>query len=102
VVIGANAREVAPALRQRAVSIALNREWEKASRFIRVAVRTAPPGSTALMLLLADQVAVTGDDLSDCMPPDAERDPHCAALHGSARLPAIFALGLHGPARPAR
>jgi len=93
VVIGAHAREVAQALRQRAVSIALNREWEEGiASSIRVAVRTAPPGSSGLMLLLADQVAVTGDDLKRLYAA-WRRHPIliCAALHGGAPgLPAIF------------
>ncbi len=93
VVIGANAREVAPALRQRAVSIALNRDWEEGiSSSIRVAVRSAPPGSSALLLMLADQVAVTADDLKR-LHAAWRRHPIliCAALHGGAPgLPAIF------------
>jgi molybdenum cofactor cytidylyltransferase len=93
VVIGANAREVAAALRQRAVSIALNRDWEEGiSSSIRVAVRSAPPGSSALLLMLADQVAVTADDLKR-LHAAWRRHPIliCAALHGGAPgLPAIF------------
>ena len=93
VVIGANAREVAAALRQRAVSIALNRDWEEGiSSSIRVAVRSAPPGSSALLLMLADQVAVTADDLKR-LHAAWRRHPIliCAALHsGAPGLPAIF------------
>jgi molybdenum cofactor cytidylyltransferase len=93
VVIGANAREVAPSLRQRAVSIALNRDWEEGiSSSIRVAVRSAPPGSSALLLMLADQVAVTADDLKRLYA-GWRRHPIliCAALHGGGPgLPAIF------------
>ena len=58
VVLGAYAREIAPSLRQRAISIALNRGWEEGiASSIRVAVNSAPPGSGALLLMLADQVA---------------------------------------------
>jgi molybdenum cofactor cytidylyltransferase len=84
---------VAPALRQRAVSIAINREWEEGiSSSIRTAVRSAPPGSGALLLMLADQVAVTADDLQRLYA-GWRRHPIliCAALHGGAPgLPAIF------------
>lgn len=93
VVIGAHARDVAPALRQRAVSIALNRDWEEGiASSIRTAVRSAPPGSSALLLLLADQVAVSGDDLRR-LHAAWRRHPVliAAALHGGAPgLPAIF------------
>jgi molybdenum cofactor cytidylyltransferase len=93
VVIGANAREVAPALRQRAVSVALNRDWEEGiASSIRVAVRSAPPGSSALLLLLADQVAVTADDLKR-LHAAWRRHPVliAAALYaGAPGLPAIF------------
>jgi molybdenum cofactor cytidylyltransferase len=93
VVVGAHAREVTPALRQRAVSVALNRDWEEGiASSIRVAVRSAPPGCSALMLVLADQVAVTADDLKR-LHSAWRRHPIliAAALHsGQPGLPAIF------------
>ena len=64
VVLGAHARTIAPALRQRAVSVVVNRGWEEGvASSIRAAVHAAPPGSSALLLMLADQVAITADDL---------------------------------------
>jgi len=93
VVLGAHARDIAPALRQRAVSVALNRGWEEGiASSIRLAVRTAPPGSSALLLMLADQIAVTTDDLKR-LHGAWRRHPIliAAALHGGAPgLPAIF------------
>jgi molybdenum cofactor cytidylyltransferase len=93
VVLGAHARDIAPALRQRAVSVALNRGWEEGiASSIRLAVRTAPPGSSALLLMLADQIAVTADDLKR-LHGTWRRHPIliAAALHGGAPgLPAIF------------
>ena len=93
VVIGAHARELAPALRQRAVSIALNRTWQEGiASSIRVAVNSAPPGSEALLLMLADQVAVTADDLRR-LHASWKRHPIliAAALYqGAPGLPAIF------------
>jgi molybdenum cofactor cytidylyltransferase len=93
VVVGAHARDVAPALRQRAVSVVLNRDWEEGiASSIRAAVRSAPPGSSALLLLLADQVAVTGDDLKR-LHSAWRRHPIliAAALYaGQPGLPAIF------------
>ena len=93
VVLGACASEIAPALRQRSVSIALNRGWEEGvASSIRVAVNSAPPGSAALLLMLADQVAVTADDLRR-LHASWKRHPIliAAALYqGAPGLPAIF------------
>jgi molybdenum cofactor cytidylyltransferase len=93
VVLGAHAREIAPALRQRAVSIAINRGWEEGiASSVRAAVHAAPPGSSALLLMLADQVAVTADDLRR-LHASWKRHPVliAAALYGGAPgLPAIF------------
>ena len=47
VVIGAHAREIAPALRQSAASVVVNRDWaEGLASSIRVAVESAPPAAT--------------------------------------------------------
>lgn len=93
VVVGAHAREVAPALRQRAVSMVLNRDWEEGiASSIRAAARSAPPGASALLLLQVDQVAVTGDDLKR-LHSAWRRHPIliAAALYaGQPGLPAIF------------
>ena len=93
VVIGAYASEIAPSLRQRSVSIALNRGWEEGiASSIRVAVNSAPPGSGALLLMLADQVSVTADDLRRlCAVWRRHPVLVAAALYGGAPgLPAIF------------
>ena len=93
VVLGAHAQEIAMVLRQSTASVALNRDWEEGiSSSIRRAVQSAPPGSEALMLLLADQVAVTGDDLKRLYVA-WRRHPVliAAALYdGAPGLPAIF------------
>lgn len=93
VVLGAHAREIAPALRQRAVSIALNRGWEEGiASSVRTAVTSTPPGSSALLLMLADQVAITADDLRR-LHASWRRHPIliAAALYqGAPGLPAIF------------
>lgn len=93
VVLGAHAREIAPALRQRAVSVAINRGWDEGiAGSVRAAVHAAPPGSAALLLMLADQVAVTADDLKR-LHASWRRHPIliAAALYqGAPGLPAIF------------
>ena len=93
VVLGAHARDIGPALRQSAVSVVVNRDWEEGvASSIRAAVHSAPPGCEGLLLVLADQVAVTGDDLKRLYAA-WRRHPVliAAALHGGAPgLPAIF------------
>ena len=93
VVIGANAREIAPALRQSAASVVVNRDWhEGLASSIRVAVESAPPRCDGLLIMLADQVAVTADDLLHLYA-GWKRHPIlvAAALYdGAPGLPAIF------------
>jgi molybdenum cofactor cytidylyltransferase len=93
VVIGANARDIAPALRHSAASVVVNRDWaEGLGSTIRTAVRTAPPRCAGLLLLLGDQVAVTADDLRRLFAA-WRRHPVLvvAALYaGTPGLPAIF------------
>lgn len=93
VVLGANAGEIAPALRQQSASIVVNRNWtEGIASSIRAAVHAAPPGCEGLLLLPADRIAVTVDDLRR-LHAAWRRHPVLlvAALHGGAPdLPAIF------------
>jgi molybdenum cofactor cytidylyltransferase len=93
VILGANARDIAPALRQSAATTVVNRDWaEGLASSIRTAVRTAPPRCDGLLLLLCDQVAITSDDLRRLYLA-WRRHPIliAAALHGGAPgLPAIF------------
>jgi len=93
VVLGAGARDIAPALRQSAASVVVNRDWEEGlASSIRVAVQSAPPGTEGLLLLLADQVAVTADDIKRLFVA-WRRHPVliAAALYaGAPGLPAIF------------
>ncbi len=93
VVLGAEAQAVASALRQRAVSVALNRGWQEGvASSIRAAVHSASPGSEALLLMLADQVAVTVDDLRR-LHANWRRHPvliAAALFDGAPGLPAIF------------
>ena len=93
VVIGAHASEIAPALRQSAASVVVNRDWQEGlASSIRVAVESAPPRCDGLLLLLADQVAVTADDLKRLYAA-WKRHPIliAAALYdGAPGLPAIF------------
>ena len=93
VVLGAYAREIAPALRQSAASVVVNRDWQEGlASSIRMAVESAPPRCEGLLLLLADQIAVTADDLKHLYAA-WKRHPIliAAALYdGAPGLPAIF------------
>lgn len=110
VVLGAGATEIAPVLRRSGASLVLNRGWEEGlASSVRAAVNAAPPGCEGLMLLLADQLAVTSDDLLRlCVAWRRHPVLIAAALYGGApALPAIFPgwafsdlLGLRGEADP--
>lgn len=64
VVLGAHAAELAPLLRHSPASVLINREWsEGIASSIRLAVRHLPPSCGGVLLTLADQAAVTADDL---------------------------------------
>jgi CTP:molybdopterin cytidylyltransferase MocA len=93
VVLGADAREVASALRQSAVSTVVNRDWaEGIASSIRIAVQSTPSRSSALLLLLADQVAITADDLKR-LHAAWHRHPiqiSTALYNGAPGLPTIF------------
>lgn len=93
VVLGADAREIAPALRQSAASLIVNRDWQEGlASSIRVAIESAPPRCDGLLLLLADQVAVTADDLKRLYAA-WKRHPilvAAALFDGAPGLPAIF------------
>jgi len=93
IVLGADARSIAPALRQSAAATVVNRDWEEGlASSIRAAVRSAPPRCDGLLLTLCDQVAVTSDDLRRLYVA-WRRHPILivAALHGGfPGLPAIF------------
>lgn len=93
VVLGAHAREVAPALRSSAATLVVNRNWsEGIASSIREAVRSASPRCDGLLLMLCDQPAVSADDLRRLFVA-WRRHPIliAAALYGGAPgLPAIF------------
>lgn len=64
VVLGANAGELAPLLRHSPASIAVNRDWaEGIASSIREGVAQAPATADGVLVALADQAAVTTEDL---------------------------------------
>jgi molybdenum cofactor cytidylyltransferase len=93
VVLGANAAELAPLLRHTGASLVINRDWaEGMGSSVRAGVARIPAAADGALLLLADQPAVTADDLRRLV--DAwRRQPRCIAAAyyaGTAGVPAIF------------
>ena len=64
VVLGAHAAEIAPLLRHTSASVIINRDWrEGIASSIRAGVLRLPGACAGVMLVLADQPAVTAGDL---------------------------------------
>jgi CTP:molybdopterin cytidylyltransferase MocA len=64
VVLGAHAGELAPLLKHSPASIAVKRDWsEGIASSIREGVAHAPSTADAILIMLADQAAVTTEDL---------------------------------------
>lgn len=65
VVLGAHAAELAPLLRHSAANVVINRGWEEGlASSLREGVRALPSGCDGVLVLLADQVAVTAQDIA--------------------------------------
>jgi molybdenum cofactor cytidylyltransferase len=64
VVLGANAGELAPLLKHSPASVAVNRDWsEGIASSIREGLKHLPTTADGVLIALADQAAVTTDDL---------------------------------------
>jgi molybdenum cofactor cytidylyltransferase len=93
VVLGAGAGELAPLLRHSPGSVVINRYWrEGMASSIRLGVARLPATCTGVMLVLADQAAVTRDDLRRLAGTWRRRPTLIAAAlyAGSTGAPAIF------------
>jgi molybdenum cofactor cytidylyltransferase len=93
VVLGAGAGELAPLLRHSPGSVVINRHWrEGIASSIRLGVARLPATCTGVMLVLADQAAVTRDDLKRLAGTWRRRPTLIAAAlyAGTAGAPAIF------------
>lgn len=97
VVLGARATELAPLLSHTPASILINRHWrEGIGSSIRCGVSRLPAACNAVMLVLADQAAVTAEDLQR-LAAAWRRQPEyvIAALYaGGMGVPAIFPRSL--------
>jgi molybdenum cofactor cytidylyltransferase len=93
VVLGARAAELTPLLTHSAASVVINRSWrEGIASSIRTGVARLPPSCTAVLLLLVDQAAVTGEDLKRLVGAWRRQPEHIvAARYGTTTgVPAIF------------
>jgi molybdenum cofactor cytidylyltransferase len=99
VVLGARAAELAPLLTHSPASVVINRGWrEGMASSIRTGVARLPASCTAVLLMLADQPAVTADDLKR-LAAAWRRQPDyiAAARYGTTTgVPAIFPRTVFG------
>jgi len=93
VVLGANAADLAPLLRHTPAAVVVNRDWtEGLGSSVRAGVARVPAAADAALLMLADQPAVTAEDLRRLIA-TWRRQPRCiVAAHyaGTLGVPAIF------------
>jgi molybdenum cofactor cytidylyltransferase len=93
VVLGANAADIAPALKHSSVAIVINRHWrEGMASSIRAGLAQLPGNADGLLILLADQPDVSHDDLGRLAAAwRAQADSIAAAsFNGQLGAPAIF------------
>lgn len=93
VVLGANSAELAPLLRHSPASVAINRDWEEGiASSIREGLTHAPSTADGVLIALADQAAVTTEDLRR-LAGIWRRNPSSIATAqyaGTVGVPAIF------------
>jgi molybdenum cofactor cytidylyltransferase len=93
VVLGAHAADIAPLLRHSPASVVINRQWEEGlASSLRAGVASLPGSTEAVLVMLADQVAVTGFDLRRLIA-SWQQQPDCivaASYEGQTGVPAIF------------
>ena len=93
VVLGANAAELAPLLRHSPAGIAVNRDWaEGIASSIREGIAHAPQSADGVLIALADQAAVTTEDLRRLAGAWRRAPASIAAAQyaGAVGVPAIF------------
>lgn len=97
VVLGAEAAQLEPLVHTAAAAVVVNLHFEEGiASSIRAGMAKAPAGTRGAMILLADQVAVTADDLQRLLAGWERRpDRIVAARYGDATgAPAIFPADL--------
>jgi molybdenum cofactor cytidylyltransferase len=97
VVLGARATELAPLLTHSPASVVINRDWrEGIASSIRAGVARMPSSCTAVLLMLADQAAVSAEDLKRLAGAWRRQPEYIAAARYGATtgVPAIFPRSL--------
>lgn len=93
VVLGAHAAELAPLLKHTPATVAVNRDWsEGIASSIRTGLASTPSSADGVLIALADQAAVTTEDLRR-LAGVWRRDPNglvAAQYGGGVGVPAIF------------
>jgi molybdenum cofactor cytidylyltransferase len=93
VVLGAGAAALAPLLKHSPGAIVINQNWrEGLSSSIRAGIARLPPACAGALLMLADQPAVSVDDLKRLAGSWRKQPQYCAAAlyAGTLGVPAIF------------
>lgn len=93
VVLGAHAGELAPLLKHSPASVAVNRAWsEGIASSIREGLSRAPAAADGVLIVLADQAAVTTEDLRRLAGAWRRNPASIAAAQygGGVGVPAIF------------
>lgn len=93
VVLGAHAAQLTPMLKHSGASIVINRNWDEGlASSLREGVRAVPAGCDGVLVMLADQVAVTADDLMRLIGAWRAQPEYliAAAYAGHVGVPAIF------------
>lgn len=93
VVLGSGAAELSGLLRHSPATVLVNREWaEGIGSSLRAAVNTLPGSCDAVLVVLADQVAVTTEDLKRLVAAARQRPESivAASYAGTMGVPAVF------------
>lgn len=93
VVVGAHARELAMLLKHSPASVIVNRQWEEGiGASIRCGISALPPACDAVLIMLADQVGVSSDDLKRLVSAWKGQDNSIVGslYSGTVGVPAIF------------
>jgi molybdenum cofactor cytidylyltransferase len=99
VVLGANADRLGPLVRHESVNVVLNPDYAQGmAGSIRAGLAAAPADSRGVLIALADQVAVTSDDLRQLVMCWQQRPDRIVAAQytGTTGAPAIFPSELFG------
>ena len=93
VVLGAHAADIAPMLRNSPASVVVNRQWEEGlGSSVRAGIASLAGSTEAVLITLADQVAVTGFDLKRLIAAWRQQPDWivAASYSGQTGVPAIF------------